>query len=152
MSYSFSITDAWLKEQTTDAPLTLFRKGVDLYAALKSAIEADGWKDSEATQAAGAFGGLCKRFHAGLLQSITKDIIRMTGMDTSRQRIVDLQRDIFGRAQASKDLKTYAHMIRFGGGRAEPMPVIHDDLKLAAKAKFDHHLDDLKIAVQASVS
>ena len=72
--------------------------------------------------------------------------------DTSRQRIVDLQRDIFGRAQASKDLKTYAHMIRFGGGRTEPMPVIHDDLKLAAKAKFDHHLDDLKIAVQASVS
>lgn len=153
MRYSFPLTREWLKNQLADNPrqMTLYQKASDVYAAMLNAIDSDGSRSSEAAQAAGTFGGLVKRFKAGLLQTITMDIIKATDMDTGRLRIRSVQREIFGHAQASKDLKVYARIVRNGGGRAAPMPEIPDRLKRAAYELYIKHQDDLKTAVQSSL-
>lgn len=79
-----------------------------------------------------------------MLAHLTKDILAAHEIDASRERVRAIQFDIFGRAQASKDLKQYATKIRNGGGRARPMPEIPDEVKVAALKFYQEHQDELK--------
>lgn len=143
-----------MEQQLGDVPgqTSLFQRGADIYAQMYSTMASDGYRSSEAMQAAGSFGGLVKRWRAGLLQAITQDVIKKTEMDTGRLRIRALQMDIFGHAQASKDLKHYAINRRNGGGRAAPMPDIPETLKISARTFYAKHEDDLKLAVQSALA
>jgi len=152
--YGFPLADEWIQEQLSDgsAHKSMFQTGMALYAEMQNAIDLDGIRDSLSSKTAGAFGGLVKTWKAGLVASITKDIIRKLEMDVSRERIRGMQFDIFGRAQASRDLHEYAVKIRNGGGRAAPMPEVPEDLKDAAYQYFLDHQDDLKLRVQQKMS
>jgi len=147
---SFPIAEEWVQEQLgdTSGQRSMFQIATDVYAEMQLAMEADGIRGILSATAAGTFGGLIKTWKAGLIAAITKDIIKKLEIDVSRERIRSLQLDIFGRSNASKDLKSYAVKIRNGGGRAAPMPVVPDALKEASYNFFLAHEADLKIAVQ----
>lgn len=154
MTYPFPIAEAWIEQQLADiaGKPSLFQRAADIFAEMHLAIQADGIRGSDAVRAAGSYGGIMKKWQAGLLQAITMDLIKQTKMDTGRLRIRSVQMDVFGRAQASKDLKHYAIKIRNGGGRAAAMPEVPELLKRAAQKYFADHRDDLKSAVQSSAT
>lgn len=125
----------------------MFQKASNAYGEMQLAMASEGARGAIAVQAAGIFGGLVRKWKAGLLAHLTQDILRAHKIDSSRERVRAIQFDIFGRAQASKDLKQYATKIRNGGGRAKPMCEIPDEVKLAAFNFYQAHQDDLKLAV-----
>lgn len=149
----FPKTEDWMTRQLSDSSSepTMLKRGAEIYANMLSAMESEGSRSSESVSAAGSFGGLCRRWHAGLVQSITQDIIAKLQIDPSRLRIRELQQQVFQQAQASKDLRRYAVTIRNGGGRAAPMPDLPENLKRSSNLFFIQHKDDLKIAVQAAL-
>ena len=149
---TFPITDAWIKEQLADTPgrPNMFQMASNAYGEMRLAMATEGTRGAIAVQAAGVFGGLVRKWKAGVLAHLTKDILVAHAIDASRERVRAIQFDIFGRAQASKDLKQYATKIRNGGGRARPMPEIPDEVKVAALKFYQEHQDELKLAVHGS--
>ena len=105
----------------------------------------------EAAQAAGMFGGLLKTWRSGLVEVMTRDLLQRCEIDPARQRVHQLQHEIFGRGLASKSLKKFGLTIRNGGGRAAEMKPIPDSIQLQARDYFLLHQDDLKTAVQSSI-
>lgn len=97
---------------------------------------------------AGIYGGILKTWQAALIEVLTADIINEVKIDPGREKIRSLQMQIFGRAQASKDLKRYAVTIRHGGGRAAPLPDIPADLMDEAREIFERNRDELKMEVE----
>lgn len=146
----FRIAECWIREQLADTSShrSMFQRAAEIYAEMQLAMAAEGARGDQSVRMAGTFGGVIKRWKAGLVASITQDIIKTLEIDVSRERIRSLQLDIFGRAQASKDLRNYAVSRRNGGGRAAPMPEIPEPLKDSAYAFYLDHEDDLKEAVQ----
>ncbi|MEN3374448.1 hypothetical protein [Dechloromonas sp. ZS-1] len=146
---SFPVAEQWIEDQLSDrsSHRSLFQSATGAYAEMQIAIVSEGARSSLSVTAAGVFGGFIKTWKAGLIASITKDIIQKLEIDVSRERIRTLQFDIFGRSQASKDLKNYAIERRNGGGRAAPLPEVPDSLKADAYQFFLCHEDDLKLAV-----
>lgn len=149
---SFPISENWINNQLSDTASfrSMFQIGSNIYAEMQLSMSSDGPRSCSAMQAAGAFGGLCKKWQSLLIQAITQDLITHLDIDVSRERIRAIQLDIFGRAQASTNLKLYAVRIRNGGGRPAPLPEIPDSIKDAAYTFFLKHNEDMKLAVQKS--
>lgn len=88
-------------------------------------------KDERAIRsAAAAYGGLVKRWRRYLIEQLTA--VAFAGKDTSRTRVREWQRLIFGQAVASSRLSQYARSERSGGGRAEfvaPTPALEQLIK-----------------------
>lgn len=148
----FPITNDWIKEQLADTPgrQSMFQMASSAYAEMQLAMASESARGAIAVQAAGVFGGLVRKWKAGLLAHLTKDILVALEIDASRERVRAIQFDIFGRAQASKDLKQYAKNIRSGGGRAKPMREIPDEVKAIALKFYQDHQDDLKNSVHSA--
>ncbi len=150
----FPIAARWIEEQLADTASrrSLFQSAAEAYAEMQMAMTSEGPRGSLSVKAAGIFGGFVKTWKAGLIATLTQDIIQKLNLDVSRERIRALQLDIFGRAQASKDLRNYAIKVRNGGGRPAPMPDVPQWLKTEALAFFCAHEDDLKTAVHNSLN
>ena len=150
----FPIAAHWIELQLADTAShrSLFQSAAAVYAEMQLAMHSDGPRDTLSVKAAGLFGGFVKTWKAGLVATITQDIIQKLNIDVSRERIRALQLDIFGRAQASKDLRNYAIKVRSGGGRPAPLPDVPQWLKTEAQAFFSAHEDDLKTAVHNSLN
>ena len=147
MAHQFLFTKAWLKQElaaNSQIP-TLFKRGVELYEAKRLAQYLH---SPDVSVLSGAYGGILKKWQAGLVEAITTDIINELKIDPGRLRIKSMQTLIFGRAQASENLKRYAVTIRNGGGRAAPMPELPPQLIVSARNVFTKHKDDLKKAVE----
>ena len=147
MAHQFLFTKAWLKQElaaNSQIP-TLFKRGVELYEAKRLAQYQH---SPDVSVLAGAYGGILKTWQARLIEAITTDIINELKIDPGRLRIKAIQTQIFGRAQASGDLKRYAVTIRNGGGRTAPMTDIPADFQYAARQIFGIHKDDLKAAIE----
>ncbi|SDH73669.1 hypothetical protein [Propionivibrio dicarboxylicus] len=145
----FPFAASWIKQQLAETtfPPSFLMRAVDLYEQKRLAQNLHA---PDASALAGAYGGILKTWQAALVEVITTDIITELKIDPGRQRIKDLQKEIFGRAQQSKDLKRYAVAIRHGGGRAAPMPEVPTDLKDEAREMFERHRDLLKAEVERS--
>lgn len=152
-NHYFPHAQAFLLNELSDTASmpSLYKKAAEIYAEMLNANEEGEQGRGIAAQASGSFGGILKGWRAGLVQALTLDIIEKIGIDPTRERIRGLQREIFGRGQASKDLKRYAQRRRFGGGRAAPMHKVPDDLREAAYQFFRDHENDLKDAVYGAL-
>lgn len=147
MSKRFPIATAWIKQQLSETgfPPTFFMRAVELYEAKRLA---QNMHAPDTCALAGIYGGILKTWQAAMIEVITVDIISELKIDPGREKIRGLQLQIFGRAQASKDLKRYAVTIRHGGGRAAPLPDIPTDLIDEAREIFERNRDELKIEVE----
>ena len=119
-----------------------------IYSDMHRAITDAGARSKEASQAAGLFGGMVKKWKSGLIEMLTQDLVKTHAIDPSRLRVHALQHDVFGRGLASASLKRFARTLRNGGGRAAEMNPLPEHVKFAAKDFFLQHQDDLKTTVQ----
>lgn len=148
MSNRFPLSTAWIKQQLSETgfPPTFFMRAIELYAAKQLA---QNMHAPDTSTLAGIYGGILKTWQAALIEVITADIINQLKIDPGREKVRSLQLQIFGRAQASKDLKRYAVTIRHGGGRAAPLPDIPADLIDEAREIFERNRGVLKTEVEA---
>ncbi len=148
----FPLTDAWMRQELAAqvSQLNLFKRACGIYAEMHVAMQTSGARSTEAAQAAGMFGGLLKTWRSGLIEVMTRDLLQRCEIDPARQRVHQLQHEIFGRGLASKSLRKFGRTIRNGGGRAAEMKPIPDSIQLQARDYFLLHQDDLKTAVQSS--
>lgn len=147
MSQHFPGATAWIKHQLSETgfPPTFFMRAVELYEAKQLA---QNMHAPDTNTLAGIYGGILKTWQAALVEVITADIINKLKIDPGREKIRRLQLQIFGRAQASKDLKRYAVTIRHGGGRAAPLPDIPAHLIDEAREIFERNRGLLKAEVE----
>lgn len=98
--------------------------GIDNYwselqqARRRVALAAD---EIQRRAAAGALGGLVKRWDAFVIATLTADILG--DARPGRERVRDWQRATFGKSCASSALARYAQEARTGGGRGEAVTV-----------------------------
>ena len=109
----------------------------------RKAINAAGQSgDLRATRAAAAaYGGVVKRWRGWLIEQITAETLH--GCDTSRDRVREWQKELFGQSCASAQLKRYAKPERSGGGRARPINASYSAEREAA-ALFYRYKDSAK--------
>ena len=150
----FPLTNAWMQRELSPHVIqpNLLKRASAIYSDMQQAISDAGARSGEASQAAGLFGGMVKKWKSGLIEMLTQDLLQAHAIDPSRLRVHALQHDIFGRGLASASLKRYARILRNGGGRAAEMPPLPEHAKFAAKDFFVQHQDDLKTAVQSLLS
>ncbi|MDO9198592.1 hypothetical protein [Rhodoferax sp.] len=91
--------------------------------------------------AMGSISGLRRRWARMLVVSLTACVFAQC--DTSRQKIREWQKRLFGQSISSNDLNAYGKEDRSGGGRAD-FNVPDTDVDAKAKAIFDQYKQALK--------
>ncbi len=138
MKSKFPTTLRWIDEQLEpgEAPESFLSAGQRLLNQIHIAIDLHGPLSSPATSEAAKLSGLSRAWKSAIIRELSKEIISQLNIDPSRERVRAMQLTLFGRSQASADLREFGKPIRWGGGRPETWPEIPDDLAVAAKACF----------------
>lgn len=110
--------------------------------AKEAIVAASAKNDTRAERSASAvYGGVVKRWRSWLIEQITD--AALAGCDTSRDRVREWQRSVFGQSVSSAELKRYAKPERSGGGRSLPL-AMDDVTKQEAAAFYQRHKNDVK--------